>query len=62
MKIIINNQSGLPDLEAIQEVSRIMKRGFVAGGNMYQRRLIYKECRIVCTKNEKSFSFLIERI
>jgi hypothetical protein len=62
MKIIINNHSGLNDLGVIQEISRIMKKGFVVAGSRYKERSIYKECVIVCRKNAKSFTFDISRI
>jgi len=62
MKTIITNNSGLPQTEVMAEIARIMKKGFVVAGNRYQERTIYKECSIVCTKNDKSFTFTVGRI
>lgn len=65
MKIIITNNSGLPELEIINEVTRIIKAGLVTiylTGPSYKARTMYKNAVIVCSRNKCSFTFKVERL
>ncbi len=59
MKIIIRNDGSLNMIKAMDEVTRIMKKGFVVAGHRYQARTIVDGSVIECVKNKESYTFTI---
>ena len=65
MKIIINDNSGLPAWESMGEIVRIMHKGLVTTsdkGPSYQARTIFDGCVFECKRNDKSFTFTVVRL